>query len=341
MPRRSKANLADVAARAGVGSATVDRVLNERGNVSPETARRVVEAARALGLRRVLPQSYRGLVRIEAILPRPELPLIDRLLRFLRARRQSFGRSVVLLRRVLPDDEPDTVMEALNTTTADAVITYAPDHPNVREAIAALKARGVPVVLLLSDLQGSDRLAYAGTDHVRVGRTVGHLMTRIARPGPVVVLSNHLGFQSHAERVRGFRERLMEDGSRLTMAEIVEGHDDPERSFHGLRAALDRHPDVVGVYNTGAATAAAGAALKASRLAQPPALIGQEVTPDSRRLLRAGVMAFLIDQNVEDQALYAVAALLHHFGFEEGTHVAFPYASPVTFTLHGPESVPG
>ena len=104
MPGRSNANLADVAARAGVGSATVDRVLNERGNVSPETAWRVVEAARALGLRRILPQSYRGLLRIEAILPRPELPLIDRLLRFLRARRQRFGRSVVLLRKILPDE---------------------------------------------------------------------------------------------------------------------------------------------------------------------------------------------------------------------------------------------
>ena len=53
-----------------------------------------------------------------------------------------------------------------------------------------------------------------------------------------------------------------------------------------------------------------------------------------------GVMAFLIDQNVEDQVLYAIAVLLHHFGFEEGAHVACPYASPVTFTLHGPESVP-
>ncbi len=35
--RRSK--LGDVAALAGVGIATVDRVLNERGGVSPETAR--------------------------------------------------------------------------------------------------------------------------------------------------------------------------------------------------------------------------------------------------------------------------------------------------------------
>lgn len=341
MPRGSKSTLADVAARAGVGPATVDRVLNERGNVSPDTARRVIEAARALGLRRLLPQTHRGLLRIEVILPRPELPLIDRLLTFLRSRRQSFGRSVVLLRKILPDERPRTVAEALVATTADAVITFAQDHPDVREAIAALKARGVPVVLVLTDLPGSERLAYAGTNHIKAGRTVGHLMARIAPgPGPVVILCNHHGFQSHSERIEGFRARLAEEGGRLQVVEVVEGFDDPERSFEGLRAALARHPDVVGVYNTGAATAASGAAIRASRLPRPPAFVAQEVTPDSRRLLAEGVLSFLLDQNVEDQALYAVAVLLHHFGFEEGNHVAVPYASPVTFTLLGPESLP-
>lgn len=38
--------LKDVARVAGVGTATVDRVLNERGNVSEEVRRKVIEAAR-------------------------------------------------------------------------------------------------------------------------------------------------------------------------------------------------------------------------------------------------------------------------------------------------------
>jgi LacI family transcriptional regulator len=38
------ARIADVAARAGVGVATVSRVLNQRGGVRPATRDRVVEA---------------------------------------------------------------------------------------------------------------------------------------------------------------------------------------------------------------------------------------------------------------------------------------------------------
>lgn len=74
-------------------------------------------------------------------------------------------------------------------------------------------------------------------------------------------------------------------------------------------------------------------------LRNPPAFIGQEITPDSRRLLQDGTMTLLIDQNAEGQALHAVAVLMHHFGFEEAGHVAFPYASPVAFTIHGPDNV--
>ncbi|ENQ0858499.1 helix-turn-helix domain-containing protein, partial [Klebsiella oxytoca] len=49
-------SLAALAKRIGVGVATVDRVLNERGGVSPETTRRVLQAAREAGLKRILPE---------------------------------------------------------------------------------------------------------------------------------------------------------------------------------------------------------------------------------------------------------------------------------------------
>ncbi|MBV8578173.1 MAG: LacI family DNA-binding transcriptional regulator, partial [Acetobacteraceae bacterium] len=63
-----------------MGVATVDRVLNERGNVSPTTARRVIEAARQLDLKRVLPRPYMRRVRIEVLLAQPDAPFVARLI---------------------------------------------------------------------------------------------------------------------------------------------------------------------------------------------------------------------------------------------------------------------
>jgi LacI family transcriptional regulator len=74
-----RTGLSDVATRAGVGSATVDRVLNERGNVSAAVRKRVLDAARELGLRRILPSSHHRILRVNVILARPERPLIARM----------------------------------------------------------------------------------------------------------------------------------------------------------------------------------------------------------------------------------------------------------------------
>ncbi|WP_281985563.1 helix-turn-helix domain-containing protein, partial [Thalassorhabdomicrobium marinisediminis] len=53
-----KVRLSEIARVAGVGHATVDRVLNQRGGVKPETAKRVLDAARDLGFDRRLPTLY-------------------------------------------------------------------------------------------------------------------------------------------------------------------------------------------------------------------------------------------------------------------------------------------
>jgi hypothetical protein len=46
---QSTATVADIAARAGVGTATVDRVLNKRPGVNADTVRRVLQAVAEVG----------------------------------------------------------------------------------------------------------------------------------------------------------------------------------------------------------------------------------------------------------------------------------------------------
>ncbi|MGC9742959.1 LacI family DNA-binding transcriptional regulator [Pseudomonas sp. P1B16] len=60
--------MADVAERAGVSLSTVDRVLNERGSVSDAKRRKVLQAAQALGLKRLLPSAVHGLLRFDLVM---------------------------------------------------------------------------------------------------------------------------------------------------------------------------------------------------------------------------------------------------------------------------------
>src|SRR5262249_36092725 len=121
---RTKARLAQVAQLAGVGIATVDRVLNERGNVSPETTRRVVDAARQLKLARALPAAYRRGLRLEVILARPDLPLFERLNRAFVDAASTPDRSVIVQRSFIDETNPQLAAERILTSGADALILY-------------------------------------------------------------------------------------------------------------------------------------------------------------------------------------------------------------------------
>lgn len=335
--------LTDVAQRAGVGPATVDRVLNERGNVSEEVSRRVLAAARELGLKRILPSSHHRILRVNVILARPERPLITRMGHEMRRLGQRLDSRISIHRTMLKYESPEAIAEAMTRPGFDAVIVDAPDQPLIHATIADLAAQGRPVVTIISDVPGSARLAYAGTDHYKAGRSAGFFLGRMTpptTPGKVVILCHHIGFQAHAERIRGLTDHLAASVPHLTLAEIVRGGDDPLVSEAKLKEAFRRHPDTLCIYNAGAGNRGVVAAMRAEILPRRPIFIGHELTAFTWASLRDGMMTMTIDQNPELQAQYALEVLMDHFGFDGVSHAVPPYVSTVPIVLYGPENLP-
>lgn len=337
---RDRATLEDVAREAGVGIATVDRALNERGNVSAKTAEKIVTAARALGVRRGLPGTYRPTLRIEVILPRPELSLIARMNESFARLARRVDRSVVIHRAVPRSDDPDALAARIRGSRSEAVVVYAPEHPAIRDAVVEVTARGKAVVTVISDLPGTPRLAYAGTDHHVAGQTAGFLLTRmLPAGGTVLILRAHPGIQSHVARIRGFSEELDRHGG-FTVAGILDGGDDAETSELLLRRAIPRHAPIHALYNVGAGNRAIGAVISPEFFREPPLFIGHELTPYTIPMLREGRMTFALDQNPDQQAAFAVDVILNHFGHTDIGGLEPPYASPVPVTLYTPRNLP-
>ncbi|WP_158665022.1 LacI family DNA-binding transcriptional regulator [Ensifer adhaerens] len=336
-----RVTISDVARRAGVGTASVDRVINDRGNVSEDVSKRVLQAAKELGLRRLLPQAHRRLIRIDVILARPELPLIARMGFEFRRISTTLDRSIVIHRTVLEDERPETLAKALAKTSCDAVVSYMQDHPVVHAAVEDLSARGIPVVTVISDVPGSARIGYAGTDHCRAGRSAGYFISRMTgAPGAIIVLCNHLGFQSHADRVRGLTQFLEERAPSWHVAKIVQGGDDRVRSELQLLEAFRAHPSAVAIYNVGAGNIGVARAIRADVLHRRPVFVGHELTRNTAAFLREGLMSLTIDQSPELQVRLAVNILLRHFDFFGGEQAAFPHETEVPIVLYGPENLP-
>ena len=108
-----KPTIRDVAEAAGLGTATVERVLNGRGGVRPDTAEKVLVAARRLDVQRKLPQLHRGLLRIEVILVRPEATFFSRLSRSFERIAASLDPIISVHRTFVDEADPKSIADRI------------------------------------------------------------------------------------------------------------------------------------------------------------------------------------------------------------------------------------
>lgn len=306
--------ISDLAALAGVSTATVDRVLHGRGAVRPATAQRVLRAAAQV---RYLPEA--DLWR--ALQPAPmELAFLlpagtNRYLRMLGDSVASAGDALapynVRCRSHLIDSfDPLRVAAALRRLgrRAQGLAFMALEHPRVRDAVDELAAAGVPVVTLISDLAPSRRVAFVGLDNRAAGRTAATLIGRFLGPrrGPVAMIAGSLSYRGHEEREMGFMRLMEEQFPQLEVVGVREGRDDAETNYRHARALLRQHPDLVGLYNIGGGAEGVGRALQERRDGQRTVFVAHGLTPDTRALLIDGTLDAVITQHPQAMVLNTV-----------------------------------
>lgn len=337
---KTRPGLDDVARRAGVGLATVDRVLNERGSVSAATERRVIEAARSLGLRRILPIPHARQVRIEVMLAQSMTPFLRRLSQAMAQVAATLDRSVVVLRTSIDMSDPASVAPRIASCRADGIIIYCEEHPDNVAAIAASTAAGRPVICVVTDVPDAPRAAYVGIDHAKAGRTAGFFAARMGRPegsapaGIAFILSTSTGFRAHKQRIDGFREAMALHAPGVAVAPVMATADDSDRAYHLLTQALRRTPDTVAVYNTGGGNTGVAHAIRDAGRRSDVLFVGHELTEESAALLRDGAMTVAIDQAPELQARRSIDLMLHRLGVTPAETVE----SEIAFTLHTAEN---
>jgi LacI family transcriptional regulator len=333
--RQSKKGLQDVADIAGVGVATVDRVLNERGNVSEKTALRVLEAAKQLNLRRMLPSVRHRTVRIEVVLRGPVDEFFQRLNVAFGKMGAQLDRSIVLHRNTVDERRPLNLAHHISASTADAIIVFSGTaNPALLEAIGEKTSRGVPVLTINSDLPESTRTVHIGPDHYRMGRTAAFFMSKMARPGSMLVVRHSEGYRGHSDRLQGFVDGLSERRDDLVVAEILSGQDQTSLTHQLVYKALLKRDDIVGIYSAGGGPAGVTPALETLGLAGKVIYIGHELTETSSQALRKGVQTLALDQNPEEQARQALGYLLKHFEYTTDFTL-----SPIPFSVISEETI--
>ncbi|MFF0948723.1 LacI family DNA-binding transcriptional regulator [Rhizobium leguminosarum] len=336
-----KVTLKDVASQAGVGTATVERVLNGRGGVRPETVEKVFLAARRLEYRQSLPVAHRGLIRIEVILVRPETSFYSRLNRAFERIAASLDDSIVVHRTFVRENEPAQFARYIANPTArrSALIVVAPDHADVVTSVRKAADLGIPVVQIMT--RPAPELPYVGIDNYAAGRTAAHYMSGMLaqRPGSFVALCHSGAYENHKERIRGFSSYLADNASNEgsndhRFIEVMFDLDDEHNAMELLHAALRREPDIIGVYSAGGDNKGVASVLAANK-ARQPFWVGHELTGETQDYLRRGIMSIVLDQAPEVQARRSIDLALNRLGLIE-VEVS---AEPVRFLTITPENL--
>lgn len=305
MPKTNGPVINDIAARAKVSQATVDRVLNRRPGVREVTAKRVLQAAADLGY---LPEDelFKTLrpkpIRIVFLLPagtNPYLRLLGDIVKDAAVHRSDDNMTIRCF--FIDSFNPRLLTEALRRygDKTDGIAFMAIDHPLVREAVASLRAKGKHVVTIVSDVSNSNRIAYVGLDNRAVGRTAAYLLGRFAKgsTGKVALIAASRTYRAHEEREMGFLGLMAESFPNLSVVGLREGHDNRDENYHHTLMLLSEYPDLVGIYNVGGSSDGIARALREKRREQHILFIGHGLTPDTRALLVEDTMDVVITQS--------------------------------------------
>lgn len=296
----------DIAKAAGVSLATVDRVLNERPRVSRAAVEAVNQAIVRLGFIRNISAANLAkskIYRFQFLLPKIGDQFLETVVGRIEEAREAFRAEHIdiTFRREIETDphQISNLLSALTLDDVDGIALMAPESPQVRDATARLKERGVEVVLFVSGQPSVQNVDFVGLDNSAAGATAGKLMGRFCgeRRGEILVVTETMNARDSLERRHGFDLIVTRDFPNLKTMPSIETYGDLERTRNVIKSAYSNHPGIIGAYVLSSESRLALEAIAMTPHAQPQILIAHERTSFSEQLLIQGRLDAVIAQN--------------------------------------------
>jgi LacI family transcriptional regulator len=337
----------EIAELAKVSAGTVDRVLYHRGRVAAETKS-----------------------RIESIIEKYQFtpnPIARRLKRnrayrfcaFLPRRDQDagyWGQALEGIREGAGEIRPlgveiniieyDRYSLRDFRAAADSLLAEKPDGiilspvmpEKIKSLITKIQDSNIPCVFFDADLPGAGPLCAIGQDSFRGGYLAGRLLHLFAGGinKPVAVLDAH-GEDYHITRRRdGFLKYAGEQGFSPVVREYS-GYKGLEISVNEIAAFLGEHPDLAGIFITNCMAHRVAEAARIRKRRRSFILVGYDLIPKNRELLRDGEIDAIISQRPEEQGRQALLNLYRRIVLEQP--VAPKIEIPLDVYLR--ENIPG
>lgn len=316
----------EIAALAGVSRGTVDRVLNNRGGVNEDVEQRVREVAEHLNYvpnkaGKSLAARKRNLKFGFMLLNSASCnPFLEDVLAGARERAEEiaeFGATVLFRQTTLgrPEEQIQCIKD-LEREDINGLVIMPENDRGVRAAIDALTDHGIPVVTVNTDIEGSKRIAYVGSDYRQAGATAaGLLAMAVGGRAKLAVISGSPTILCHAYRIEGFKSRAETRYPGLETVETVYNGDDEFESYEQTKRLLTEHPEIEALYMTAAGVFGACRAVLSMGREDTLKIVCFDTVATTREMIRKGVIAAAIAQQPQIQGKRSLGMLFEYVAF--------------------------
>ena len=314
-----------IAELADVSRGTVDRVIHNRPGVKDDVKERINNILKAYDYKpniagKALVSANKN-IKIGVVLSPDYNPFIEEVKRGVRdeARRIStYG--VELDVEIVSNYDENKQLEVLNRLQeheVSAVAVVPVEKPVIERKINELNEAGIPVVTFNSDISETARLAHVGQDNFKAGRTVGGLALKLLRePASVGIITSTTNLTCHTRRMEGFKTQLSKRPG-IEIAAIEQNDDMDEPAYRITKEYIQQYKNLQLIYLTGGGAGGVGRALEETGKAGTVRLICHDLVPDCVRLLREGIIDFVIGQNPHMQGSLPIRILFDYIFLKE------------------------
>lgn len=338
MNENKKFGIKDIARLADVSIATVDRVLNNRKDVSDKTRakiKKIIEEhnyqpnlyARAL--------SVKNNLSFAVLIPRTSLQTgyWQLCLDGIEKGKEEFSAFGINIDIFLYDQEDiSTFLRATDNVFErkfDAVVIAPIFIDQTKKFVVECKRKSIQTLFINSDIKGTSSLGYIGPDLYSTGRLAANLTSYLVKDkAKLLILNVAKGLDNYKyieTKIEGYKDYLNSLGIEYSIiVKNIPYNDYEEISPELYRIYKDLHPDLVFVTNSRVGMIAKF--FDDNTMLKKPYIIGFDFLPMNVAYLANGIVDFLICQRPDKQGYLALNYLYRFFLLKDTVveHKAMP-----------------
>lgn len=333
MGEKVKYRISDIAAIAGVSSGTVDRILHNRGGVSPESRKKVEDVLQQINyvckIHSITPKNERQ-IRLLVIFPQHAPGEYWEQIETGIEKALSHFANTKLKIRYLYYDQFDVfscqkVFKEALALRKDAVIIGPAFYDETVLFANQLYMKDIPYVFVDTPVNNTEPLATFALHAFQAGRTQAKLLTSIMEPNKEIALfqAKRIGDETSIQSVvcqHGFFSYLKENSLNINIVYVQYNRTDAKQNEEMLTDFFRTHPNIGGavVFNTCAYIISDF--MKRNNIKNVK-LIGFDINTRNVNALKEGYISHLIAERPEYQGYMAIKAILEYLIYNKKPEV--------------------